>query len=406
MLVLLCIAVFGAQIAGHRAATARPLDVAGYLLLVAGVVILPWRSLFRVPAYVITCGTLAAYLICGYPFGPVFLAALVSVFGVIRTGHRRAAWAVTWLSYFTVVLLPVFVHSVGGLRLHRTGLGSAIFIGLWVLIALGVADIVRGRGEQMAQVARTRAEQARARAEQERRQASEERLRIARELHDVLGHHLSLINVRAGVGLHLMDEQPDQARMALEAIKQASAEALAEVRGVLSLLRPEGEDAPKAPAPSLANIATLVGPSDLAVVGEAVPLSPEVDRAAYRIVQESLTNVRRHAGVGARARVTIRYRPENLVVSIADDGAGPSPQPDTDGGNGIAGMRARAEALGGTLAAGAGLRGGFQVTATLPLRVADGDGAEPATEPATGPADVADTGYGAGDRAVTEREAT
>ena len=98
-------------------------------------------------------------------------------------------------------------------------------------------------------------EQARARAEQERRQASEERLRIAQELHDVLGHHLSLINVQAGVGLHLMAEQPDQARIALEAIKQASAEALGEVRAVLGVLRPKDERAPRAPQPSLAELA-------------------------------------------------------------------------------------------------------------------------------------------------------
>jgi len=107
------------------------------------------------------------------------------------------------------------------------------------------------------ELSRTHAEQARVRAEQQRRQASEERLRIARELHDVLGHHLSLISVQAGVGLHLMDDQPEQARTALLAIKQASAEALREVRAVLGVLRADEEQAPRAPAPSLANLATL-----------------------------------------------------------------------------------------------------------------------------------------------------
>jgi signal transduction histidine kinase len=163
-------------------------------------------------------------------------------------------------------------------------------------------------------------------------------------------------------------------------------------------LRATDEAAPRTPAPTLANLASLVDPADTAVIGEPVHLPPEVDRAAYRIIQESLTNVRRHAGDGAHPSVRLTYRPDALVVTVTDDGVGAPdwPRPVTrpaagsaasarattttsdragvrttgESGNGIAGMRARALALGGTLSAGPGPSGGFVVTATLPIREA------------------------------------
>jgi signal transduction histidine kinase len=233
-----------------------------------------------------------------------------------------------------------------------------------MLFVIGVVFMV---GEAARVQSRYLAEFARARAEQQRRQASEERLRIAQELHDVLGHHLSLINVQAGVGLHLMDEQPEQARTALVAIKDASAEALREVRSVLGILRSEDESAPRTPAPSLANLPALVedAGATASVHGAARELPAEVDRAAYRIAQEALTNVRRHAGTGATAQVVIGYEPDALTVRVQDDGVGGPPVED---GNGIAGMRARAAALGGTLSAGPADGGGYLVEARLPLK--------------------------------------
>jgi signal transduction histidine kinase len=227
------------------------------------------------------------------------------------------------------------------------------------------------RSLQYAEVPKSCAERARARAEQERRQQSEERLRIARELHDVLGHHLSLINVQAGVGLHLLDSRPEQAREALTAIKSASAEALREVRTVLGVLRPEDEQAPRAPAPGLDGLAELTAEAGLPVTvrrtGQPRPLPAEVDRAAYRIVQEALTNVRRHAGTGVSAEVIVGYEPGAVRVVVTDDGVGPgAPVEASDEGNGIAGMRARAAALGGTLSAGPAPGGGFRVEATFP----------------------------------------
>jgi signal transduction histidine kinase len=213
-----------------------------------------------------------------------------------------------------------------------------------------------------------------ARQEQTLRQASDERLRIAQELHDVLGHHLSLINVRAGVALHLLDNRPEEARRALEAIKAASAEALREVRGVLAALHPTDGTAPRAPTQGLADLDELVAQTvaaDLPVAvlrsGAVRALPAEVDRAAYRIVQEALTNVRRHAGPGAHATVRVGYGDDTLTLQITDDGAAPAPTTLDNPGNGIPGMRERAAALGGSLAAGPRASGGFQVEATLPV---------------------------------------
>jgi signal transduction histidine kinase len=387
LLIVAAIEVVGVKIAAQHQPEARPLDALAYALIAAGILPLAVRHRFRVPAYVATLAATVAYAMLEYPYGPVFLALLLSMIGAVRAGHRIAVWISTGVGY----LLFVGAGHVFG-QLRRPGPATSILVAAWIIVAIGVAEKIRVRIERFAEIAkmhaeqqRARAEQQRAREEQERRQASEERLRIARELHDVLGHHLSLINVQAGVGLHLMDAQPGTgqaaARAALETIKQASAEALGEVRAVLGVLRPKDEAAPRAPAPSLANLATLVDPAGTAVIGEPVALPPEVDRAAYRIVQESLTNVRRHAGAAATARVTIRFRPDALEVSVVDDGAGVAPAGGdetagsgissgngTAAGNGIAGMRARADALGGSLRTGPGPSGGFAVHATLPLR--------------------------------------
>jgi signal transduction histidine kinase len=192
-------------------------------------------------------------------------------------------------------------------------------------------------------------------------------------LHDVLGHSLSLINVQAGVALALMDRKPEQARTALTAIKQASKEALVEVQSVLDSLRQPDEEAPRAPAPGIGNITELVRRAEAAGLSveveqaEQLPSLPaNVGGAAYRIVQEALTNVVRHAGA---ATVSIRICQEDgdLVVVVDDDGAGGPGSLAAGGGSGIRGMRDRAAALGGQLTAGPRPGGGFRVRARLPL---------------------------------------
>jgi signal transduction histidine kinase len=209
------------------------------------------------------------------------------------------------------------------------------------------------------------------------RRASEERLAIARDLHDVLAHSISVINVQANTALHLTDRQPERARDALTAIHGVSRQALAELGAVLGALRDPERDggAPLVPAPGLARLGELTELArsaglavDVVAEGPARDLPAGVDAAAYRIVQEALTNAVRHSG-GASARVLLRYRPDGVDIEVNDDGIGPgggAPRAAPGTGRGLAGMTERARALGGTVDAGPRPAGGFRVLARLP----------------------------------------
>ena len=234
-----------------------------------------------------------------------------------------------------------------------------------MLVIGGATEIFKVRRERAIEAARSRREQA-------RRRAGEERLRIARELHDTVAHNLSLIYVHANVARHLIDDRPEQVETALDAIKATSKEALGELRSVLGLLRAPDEQAPRAPTAGLAQLDELIARTrDVGVAvsaqteGSPGALPAAVDLAAFRIVQEALTNVTRHAG-GAATSVRIAYQPTELLIQIDNE---PSGQTSNDaGGSGIAGMRERADALGGDLQAGQRGDGGFRVQARLPLK--------------------------------------
>jgi signal transduction histidine kinase len=351
--------------AAHRNVGRRDLDAVAFLLLVAGPVALAWRRRQPLAVLAVNLVTTEAYYLLGYEWGPAFLSLAVAFWTTLNAGRRREAWlaaAIGYSSYFALAL------TVGGKP--RPGLAHAVGVAAWLLLILVVAEVVRARREQAAEIARTREEEA-------RRRASEERLRIARELHDVVAHSISLINVQASTALHLIDERPEQARAALAAIKQASKEALGEVRSVLDILRQSDERPPRAPSPSLTRLDELVANVRAAglevltkVEGDARPLPAPVELAAFRIVQEALTNVQRHAG-DATATVLVRYGDRDLTVRVDDDGRGASGNGTSVGGNGIPGMRERVTALGGELVAGPRDGGGFRVLARLPL---DGDG--------------------------------
>ncbi|MEA2142709.1 MAG: hypothetical protein QOI64_1139 [Solirubrobacteraceae bacterium] len=203
-----------------------------------------------------------------------------------------------------------------------------------------------------------------------------ERLHMARELHDIVAYSFATISVRASVAAHVADDRPDQAVEALQAIKVISGEASRELRAILGLLRTTQRSA--APLPGLARLDALAAtttaaglPTRVVVHGRARSLPPALDRAAYRIAQEALTNALRHAG-GARAVVTMSYEPDRLVLEVVDDGGGHAPSggaSEPGGGHGIAGMRERALALGGDLDAGFRPPGGFRVRASLPVGV-------------------------------------
>ena len=357
--VIALIQVLGTTAAARHQSGARELDALAYALLVAGPAILTRRRRWPVAALVGVAGVTLAYVLVGYPDGPIFLSLIITFVGASIRGHRVAVWAVAAVSYFGFLWGP----SIVGTGRSPT-LPEIVGIGAWVLVLLAFGELARTGRERGAEAARMRREEM-------KRQQGEERLRIAQELHDVLAHNISLINVQTGVALHLMDDDPEQARKALTAIKQASNETLQELRSVLDILRPDGA-APRAPTPGLDDLDDLIDRTQGAGLrirkqvegsGRAVPAN--VDRAAYRIVQEALTNVTRHS-TADEASVTVTYEPVEVVVVVEDRGRLVTSDA-VGGGNGIPGMRERARALGGDLEAGPLEGGGFRVRARLPI---------------------------------------
>jgi signal transduction histidine kinase len=344
-----------------------PLDALGYALLVAGPLALLGRRRWPLATLLVVAAVTVLFYALGYPFGPAWLALLVAFWTAVTGGLRLAAWLTAALAIPAYAGLTALFDRAPA----PTAAGVVAHLG-WLLVVLVAAEVVRVRRERMQEAARVR-------AEEDRRRAGEERLRIARELHDVLAHNISLINVQAGVALHLMDEQPGQSRTALAAIKQASNDALGELRSVLDILR-QGGDAPRSPTSGLDSLEGLVANAAAAglevrtrVEGTPRPLPAGVDLAAFRIVQEALTNVTRHAGRPVTATVLVAYGDHDLTVRVDDDGRGFDPtHPDGRGNNGIRGMRERAAALGGELTAGPRPGGGFSVSARIPM-----DGARP-----------------------------
>ncbi|WP_285537320.1 sensor histidine kinase [Streptomyces lavendulae] len=341
-----------------------PLDVWARILLLLGPALLVVRHRYPVAVVYGVSAVTLVYLGAGYPYGPVFISLAVACFAAVISGHRGAAWGAVALLWTGRLLIGHWLYR----WLPPPGDGPApwtqeLGVTAWVLAMLAVFELVRVRREQWS---RERSERAAA----ARRRADEERLRIARELHDVLAHSISVINVQAGVGLALLDTDPEQARTALTTIKAASKEALGEVRQVLDTLRAPGA-APRAPAPGLDRLPELLEQAaaagltvTAATEGRPRTLPPGADLAAFRILQEALTNVVRHSG-SRTARIRLAWRPDGLELRVDDDG--PATGDPADGsGNGLAGMRERAAALGGTIEAGPRPDGGFRVIARLP----------------------------------------
>ena len=346
---------------GNQCGTAKPLDLLGYLLLAVGPIALLDRRRHPAQVLVVVFAATLLYDVIGYPSGLVFLSLIVALASAVIAGHRLVGWLTVVAGWALFLWLPGAVgHG------STPNLLGALALAAWLLVLVGAAEAVRIRRERMLELQRTHREEA-------ERRASEERLRIARELHDVLAHNISLINVQSGVALHLLDERPEQARAALSAINDASAEALREMRSVLGVLRRVDEKLPRAPTPGLAQLPELVARSagagvavELEIEGEQRSLPASVDLAGFRIVQESLTNVARHAGT-AGATVRLSYGEDELTVVVEDDGRGAPADVHSSDGSGIAGMRERAAALGGELEAGPRLGGGFSVRARLPV---------------------------------------
>jgi signal transduction histidine kinase len=345
----------------------------GTLALAYGLALLhtlPLAARRRFPGAVLGIGVASGLAVAALGVPPVVLgpAIVVAVYSVAAYG----GWWVSLAGLAAAELGAAAVQLTPGRFQALTVVSNGLAIGAaWL-----VGHFVGARRAYTARLERT-AELERARAELARRAVTEERLRLARELHDVVAHSISVIAVQSGVGAHVAHTQPEEAAKALAAIEATSRAALTELRRLLGVLRQEGEpQGSLAPVPGLADLDALL--AEVAKAGLAVKLQVEgtpsqlpagVDLSAYRIVQEALTNVVKHAGP-ARAQVVVGYRDHEVTVEVSDDGRGVT-APTGDGparvGHGLIGMRERVQAFGGDLQVGPRPGGGFRVAARLPL---------------------------------------
>lgn len=346
--------------------SSRPVDAGAYIL--AALIALPILARRRYPlgALLASAVLLLTYYTAGYAgFSPVF-GLPVQLYSASLAGRWRWAAGVTVLFLTAGFIVIIGIKDEPPLQMLSDTLPQAAFMATIILFG----EYVRSR-RRLAAETRERLRQADESRERETaRRVAEERLRIARELHDTVAHSMATITVQAGSALHLLGDGDDGSRAALTAIRATGKRALAEIRATLGALR-DGGAAEPVPEYGLDRLPVLLDavraaglPVEVARTGTAVALPADVDHAAYRIVQESLTNVLRHAGPAATARVTLAYGDGRLGLRIADDGAGPAPAAAT--GNGLTGMRERAEAVGATFASGPGPDGGFAVTVSLP----------------------------------------
>ena len=341
--------------------------------MLAGAV-LAWRHRYPAQVLVISTAAVVVFSLLGYVNGVALLLPAVAL------GTAAAMWpirrSVAWAIATTLVLMgataannPLGATS-GGFVIIPANMAVALFAGIAIGNRRAYVDSLRERAEREA-----------------RRQVDEERLRIARELHDVVAHTMATINVQASAATQLLRDRPEQAAESLAAIRAASKDGLRELRAILNVLRHADEPAdPTRPVPGLARLDALAAgvraaglPVTVTVTGQARELPAVTDLAAFRIIQEALTNSVRHAGP-ATAAVSVRYGAADLDIEISDTGQRDSPATGPNGpngtGHGLRGMRERAAAAGGTIEIGPRPSGGFRVAARFPL-----DGA-PATPPA------------------------
>jgi signal transduction histidine kinase len=350
--VVTLVGIVGTFAASRAAMTAHhPLDAGGLALVVAAGLALVLRRRQPIGTLLAVAVLTSTYLVLGYPYGPILLALMIAVYTAARhrppTRSGPAAFAA-----LAMLLVHIFTNST-----VLPGLLGVIPGSAWVVVPFAVGIVVRQQREAASQ----------ARAELLRQRVDDERLRIAQEVHDVVGHGLAAIKMQADVALHVLPKKPEQAEVALEAISRTSSDALEELRATLAVVR---RSATQAPAPGLARVNDLrqrmseAGVQvQLDTIGEPRPLPTAVDLTAYRILQEALTNVLRHSG-DKRAVVTIDYAPDAVALTVTNPFAG---SPGDSGGLGIPGMRQRVASLGGEFSAGPTGEGRFEVHARLPI---------------------------------------
>jgi signal transduction histidine kinase len=369
LILAVVIAVIEVNVAVGGGSGAAPLDALSYAIgAVIALPLLVWRRWPRAVLLITFAAMVLFYLLHRRNISPAPLM-FTPVYATAVAGYL--AWSIA---------VPAVIMVAG---LIAVGLGPgeqpvdlfAQFLPSFVIFTLAVAlgEVVRGRRALAAETARRLALAAEEQRSAAARLLAEERLRIARELHDTVAHSMATITVQAGSALHVLSRREDDpVREVLTTIRDTSKSALGEMRAVLGQLRDDtgGGDLTASPlgldrlADLRAAVTAAGSPVTVTVEGDQKPLPPAVDHAAYRILQESLTNVLRHAPSGTPADVCLRYAPDALTISVANDGCADGGPPEA--GNGIRGMRERAAAAGGGLEAGPRPGGGFLVTATLP----------------------------------------
>lgn len=341
-------------------------------ILVLGSLPLTFRRRYPVSVVALTFLALSSHELLGFPEAPI-LGPYFAIYSLGAYRDRRVssvAAAVAIAAYLSAYVYEVIHYGTPALGIVRN------FLFVFALWALGASiRTVRLHAEELeGRAARLERE----REENARRAIADERARIARELHDVVAHNVSVIVVQAGGARRVLESRPEQAAQALGSIERIGRQALAEMRRLLGVLqRPDDEPSSLKPQPGVAQLESLVAqvsqagvPVELAVEGEPRVLPAGVDLSVYRIVQEALTNTLKHGGPSARARVIIRYREHDLEVEVVDDGRGIAArpeEPDVIQGQGLVGMRERAALFGGELRAGPRTGGGYSVLARLPL---------------------------------------
>jgi signal transduction histidine kinase len=363
-------------IAAREETGAKEPDAIAYLLGVVIAAPLLLRRRWPLGVFLVSTVLVMAYHVLEYPAIGLAVPLAASLYTAAQAGYVWAAVTVmAGLELFAVGWRVVgedesLVSAIGTQTLFESALIAAVLL---------LAEALRSRRAWMAEVnVRLRRAEADRDREAERRVA-QERLRIAREMHDVLAHTVAVIGVQAGVAAEALADAPEDARAALRTIREKSREAMAEIRATLGVLREPHEHAPTSPAPGLSRLMQLVGEAgsdvrvEVSVSGDVRPLPPVVDLTAYRIVQEALTNVLRHANATC-AHVGVCYEPGGLVVEVGDDGViTTNGTPGAHAGYGLTGMHERAAAIGGRLEAGPapGGDGGFRVRAWLPTGAVD-----------------------------------
>ncbi|MGC4928192.1 sensor histidine kinase [Streptomyces sp. DT117] len=357
-------AAIGAAVAAAAwaASAPGPLDL---LLIAAGSLALAGHR--RAPRAVLGVTTLCllGYVVHAEPGSWAALPVVVAVHAAARSGHR--AYGITAGAVFLAGYLAVLLASAAGAG--ETAERILLLLG-WFLCA-GVTGLIDKNWQAYLRQTEQRALDAeRTKEETALRRAGEERLRIARELHDSLTHSISIVKLQASVAVHLAHKRGAEADPALLAIQEAGGEAMRELRATLEILRADGPEEP--PATGLARIGELAERArtagialSVSIEGDERPLPADIDRTAYRIVQEALTNVARH-GDRARTAVRLGYTEQALTVAVVDEGLCPAGA-DITPGTGLTGMRERVAALGGTLTTGPRTGGGFSVHAELPF---------------------------------------